>query len=272
MNFNKWTNVLNRPDVVELRNLILNSFKNLQFIEESHQYFLNGKELKSVSKIVESFVPLEDWDLKAEECSIKYWDNPDSKYYQKTKEQILKEWDENNKNACDLGHLKHDFGERIFYYYTGQYDKTGYEPWTVDPGDYMNWNITKFWNDLPVEYIPILCETRVYDESKGFSGTFDLLFAWDNGKTKLKDNLIIMDYKTNKDLFKNFKGQTMLQPFDDMLNTPISTYNIQLSMYQIPLENIGCKIIDRRLIWLNNQQKYEMYRLEDYTKILRNIL
>jgi len=281
MNFDKWKFINTRKDVIELRELITNSFKDLVFIEDSHQYFLNGKELTSVSKIVESFVPKFDADGMAQQCFEKYYDNPDSKYYQMTKQQILSEWVKINKDACDKGHHKHDYGENLFYLHTHQFDKIKlqylydhYKQYYFEPhpNDFMNHNVWKFWLDLPVEYIPILCETRVYDESKGYSGTFDILFAWDNGRTPLKDNLIIGDYKTNRDLFKNVNNQIMLSPFDNMLDMPYSHYQLQLSLYQIPLENIGCRVIDRRLIYLNNPVKYEMYRLDNHTEQLRNIL
>jgi hypothetical protein len=275
INFDKWKNVNQRDDVLELRELITNSFKDLVFVEDGHKYFLHGKELTSVSKVVEAFVPEFNTDAMAQMCFEKYYNTSDHKYYQMTKNDILNQWDKINKDACDLGHNKHDYGENLFYLYTGQHEKINFE-WNIDsppsPDDFMNYNVWTFWNDLPVEYIPIQCETKVYDESKGYSGTFDILFAWDNGIKPLKENLIIPDYKTNNDLFKNFNEQKMLPPFEDLLNTNYNHYAVQLSLYQIPLENIGCKIIDRRIIYLNNPETYVMYRLDNHTQKLREIL
>ena len=42
-------------EVVEGRELILESFKDLIFIEEGHKYFLNGKPLPSVSVVTHKF-------------------------------------------------------------------------------------------------------------------------------------------------------------------------------------------------------------------------
>jgi hypothetical protein len=49
-------------------------------------------------------------------------------------------------------------------------------------------------------------------------------------------------------------------------------YTIQQSCYQIPLEDIGLKVIGRRLIWLKDDGTYENVRLKDYTKQLREVL
>lgn len=269
---NKYLYINSRRDVAGLRDYIIKGFNELEFNEIYHKYYLHGKELTSVSKVVEKFAKPFDKEGNAQRCSEKYYNDPTSKYYQKTKAQILTEWDVHNKKACDFGHARHSFGEDCFYLLTQQYDKI--ERKLVDgnlvPEDVMDERTIKFFNDLPVEYIPLLCETKVYSEEMGYAGTFDLLLAWDRGE-KLSQNLMIYDFKTNQDLFKNFNGQCMLLPFENLLDSPYNHYQLQLSLYQIPLENIGCKVIDRRLIYLNDQSSYGMYRLDDVSKKLRKL-
>ena len=269
-NKNKWANVINREDVQELREYITGCFKDLVFKEKTHQYFLHGKELKSVSKVVESFTPKFDAQAQAERCYLKYYDDISSKYYGKTPNQILKEWEINNKIACDKGHEKHSYNEMLFEYYTGKIDEIE----LPKEDDYMNWNGIRFWEDLPVSYIPILSECRVYEENLKYSGTFDLLCAWDRPNIPLKDSIILLDFKTNRDLFKNFNDQKMLFPFDYLLDSPgDGHYPIQLSLYQIPLEKIGCKVIDRVIIYLNeSKDNYGKYKTENYTNELKNAL
>ena len=42
-------------EVTEIRNKILEEFKDLTFFEEGHKYYLNGKSLPSVSEITHKF-------------------------------------------------------------------------------------------------------------------------------------------------------------------------------------------------------------------------
>ena len=64
----------------------------------------------------------------------------------------------------------------------------------------------------------------------------------------------------------------MLPPFDKFINEPQGEYTAQLSLYQIPLEDIGLKVIDRRLIWLKQDGTYEKIPTPDITRIIRDTL
>lgn len=79
-------------------------------------------------------------------------------------------------------------------------------------------------------------------------------------------------HNTNEDLFKNYRGQTLLWPFQDMLDQNASYYQLQLSCYQIPLENLGYKVIGRRLIWVRPDGNYEKVKLDSVSGRLREAL
>ena len=100
-----------------------------------------------------------------------------------------------------------------------------------------------------------------------FAGTADILLY--NTVTGM---FIIGDYKTNKDLFKNFNGQKMLGPFNNMLDCAFSKYQLQLSYYQILFEQTGLKVSSRKLIWLLPDGTYKMYNMDDHTKVLKEQL
>jgi hypothetical protein len=275
LNRGKYFKANKRDDVKDLRYQTRSYFNDLIFDEKEHRYFLNRKdkrELKSVSKVIEGFAMHFDSDTKAQECFEKYYDKEDSKYYQMTKEMILESWKNINKKACDFGTEKHSFNEDVFYLLAQQYDNIQRKlvNGNLIPEDTTDEYSINFWNDLPECYIPILTETKVYNEKLGYAGTFDLLIAYDDGKKPLFHNIMILDFKTNKDLFKNFNEQKMLPPFDDMLDMPYSHYILQLNLYQLALEQIGCKVVDRRLIYINGKTNYEMYRLPDITDKINN--
>ena len=64
----------------------------------------------------------------------------------------------------------------------------------------------------------------------------------------------------------------LLPPFVDYYKEPESIYTLQLSTYAIPLQDLGFKIIARRLVWLKDNGTYEIIPLKDESNRLRKIL
>ena len=90
--------------------------------------------------------------------------------------------------------------------------------------------------------------------------------------TFLYGHNFMVTHNTNKDLYKNFKEEKLLAPFQDLLDMPLSIYKLQLSLYQICLEKIGLKTIARRIMWLLPNGTYDKIPLESYTKQLEEEL
>lgn len=279
---NKWEGIWDRPKYVEIREKIKQVFSGLTFIEEGHKYFLNGKPMTCVSDVTHLFQEHFDGPTKAQETYERNFNNPNSKYYQMTADEILKSWKKTSSDACTMGTEKHLTGEMLFYFMTGQNDKI--EPSlqnriTEDGGflilDEREEAAAKFYEDIPESIVPILAETKVYDEELGYSGTFDILFYYDaelDGKKPEKSGLIVMDFKTNKNLYKNFKEKKLLVPFEEMLDMPLNLYKLQLSLYQNCLEKVGLKVIARRILWLKPDGTYDKINLEEFVNVLREAL
>ena len=64
----------------------------------------------------------------------------------------------------------------------------------------------------------------------------------------------------------------LLPPFDDLYDESLGLYTLQLSCYQIPLEDIGLKVIGRRIVHLHDDGEYELVKIPDVTEKLRNTL
>ena len=60
--------------------------------------------------------------------------------------------------------------------------------------------------------------------------------------------------------------------FDNMFQESLSEYTIQSSLYSLMLEDIGLKVIDRKLIWLKDDGTYEKITVPDISTILRDTL
>ena len=267
-------------EVTEIREKILNSFTDLQFVEEGHKYFLHGEELQSVSHVTHQFEPQSDWELIAENYAKKNG---------KTKQYWRDQWDYNSLKSTIRGTLTHEYGESMAWLRSGFEDKIcesckcKYQRGWLVPTHPKEEAILKFWDELPPNLYFVLAETKVYSGvnptvpklNQNYAGTFDLLFYYKDEKDDSKSGLVIADYKTNKELTKEFSRNTnkmMLHPFEDLYVESLSNYILQLSCYQIPLEDIGLKVIGRRLIHLKEDGTYEKIALPNVTQKLRNTL
>lgn len=283
-NKDKWLDIYKQPKYEEIRNKILNTFNELVFIEEGHKYFLRGKEMECVSNVAHMFQEHIDTQKLATETYERNFNKPTSKYYQMTVEQIVESWKKISDEACTTGTFHHEFGESAFYYMIGEYDKIlpDFKDRLTEDGGFMAIHpkeeaVVKFYEEIPKCIVPILAETRVYVEydRAGYAGTFDILFYYDAeiaGKPSNTSGLMVLDYKTNKDLYKNFKEQKLLAPFEHLLDMPLSTYKLQLSLYENALYKIGLKTVGRRILWLKPDGTYEKINLESYREKIDNEL
>lgn len=226
---------------------ILEFFKELEFDEGQHLYSINGNQINSsVSKIIKNFVePFDSYTISKRVAKSKGV----------SQESILAEWEEKKNAACDKGTRIHLFGE--LYPFNRH----------LKPNDKYEEAIVSFWKSLPDYIVPVVMELQMYHKEYLYAGTGDILLY--NCKS---DTYIIGDYKTNLDLFKNYKGKKMLGEFKHLLDCPFNKYQLQLSFYQILFEQIGLKVSSRKLIWLRPSGKFEMYDTEDYTSILDKYL
>lgn len=281
----KWLDIIRDEKYQKIRDLISETFKDLRFVEEGHRYFVGERELTCVSNVTHMFKEEFNTDIVAERTFNKHYKNPESVYFNKTADEIKKMWIENSRRACEHGTERHLFGENLCYFMMGDYDSI-----TVEYKDRLKKDeegrlyfeaiypkeiaALKFWNDMPRCYVPIMPETKVYRKDLGYSGTFDLLVYYDatlNNKTEEKSGLIIMDWKTNKDLYKCY-GNNLLEPFNELKDMPVSLYKLQQSLYELALTHIGLKVVGRMLMWLLETGEYEKVPLESYSLTLENEL
>ena len=169
-------------EVTQIRKKILDSFNDLEFIEEGHMYFRNGQEYASVSSIAARFEEVFDTDAKAEAYALKNG---------KTAEFWKDQWMFTNLKATTTGTQVHSYGESMAWIHMGFPENI------TDDNKYKyikekNWLIPtrpkeeaafSFWNDLPDNVYVVLPETRVYTNAnpalpqfrENYAGTFDLL-------------------------------------------------------------------------------------------------
>ena len=272
--------ISNNPEpkeITELREKITNRFSNLEFIEDGHKYYLHKedgsvKEMNSVSSVCHMFEPEVDWETilinKAEKLGV-------------DKEYLREEWHKKNITSTSNGSLTHLFAEAYMYFFMGMVDKIPdiikkmqYEDGYLIPYGKKQIAVAKYYEDLyKVEnFYPVMPEAQIYIDSEDnkysinhdISGTFDALFAFVNKNGEIK--LSVRDWKTNQsleNLYNKKHVNTLLPPFDNLINQPKSMYTLQLSLYQLGIEQLDYKVIDRKLLWLKDDGSYEKIDVPD---------
>jgi hypothetical protein len=198
--------------------------------------------LPSVSSLVESHAPKFNVEkmlpLSAEKQHVPV-------------EYLRNVWRKTTEEACQLGTKTHEFLET----YTGlQTPSTPQERAGIS-----------FIKDILKTHRISIRELRVYSKEFLYAGTMDLPLEVIEGNWYEID-----DYKTNGDLFKAY--DMLKPPFNMMEASPFNKYQIQLSYYQIPLEEIGLTIKKRNLIHLKEDGTYRVYELEDLTEYLKDYM
>lgn len=229
----------------EIAKYLKSNFEGLQFDEKSHKYFLSDKPLKdSVSSKLKQFYTPFNSDGISHFVALKRG---------VSKEVIQAEWKAIADESIGIGNRTHLFGE-LFTFNRNLRPSSGYEV-----------AVMKFWNELPEHIVPVCVELQMYHFKELYPGTADIVLY--NKKT---GKFIIADYKTNKDLHKNYKKQKLLYPFNTMLDCPLSKYKLQLSYYQILLEQTGIEVEKRVLVWVKPSGDYELFMCDDYSEILKS--
>lgn len=198
--------------------------KKVTFKESTHQYFLDDTELPSVSKLVKS--THEAFDAKATASRMALQGKG-------TVKGLLDQWKATAKISTDKGNLIHNLAEEIINVYKEQ------------PSTSML--IGALAMVLQTKPEIIAAEKLVYSTEYLYAGTADLLIYDD-------EEVIMYDYKTNKDLYKNFRGKRMLSPFDDMLDCPANKYFVQQNLYAIALEEEGIHVDKMYLLWIREDE------------------
>lgn len=220
------------------------TFSDLKFEEGRHIYRVGNKILPSVSSFISKFYE------KFDSIGI-------SEKKTKTKEEAKKlrnKWKEINQKSVVRGNYIHDFLEHYIL---------NSELPTCPILRAAAIEVNKLKNELG--YTTVANELRMYNRKIWYAGTADKIML------NSKKEVVIVDYKTNKDLFKNFRGKMMKYPFHYLKDCPYSHYIIQQNMYKLMLELAGFNVVEMRIIHFRHDGKVKSYVLPDIQNILREI-
>ncbi len=235
----------------------LSVFKRISFVEETHQYLVDGQPTNSpsVTQLLKRYKrPFEQDRIAArvaERTGL-------------TVEQVKKDWQVNNLYARTVGSMLHKYIESTYtnerLEYKGSFDGLGAnekEKIKLVFPTLVN-HFISFYNDN--QHLECLKSELVLgdiDDTR-VCGTLDVLAY--NQKT---DKFEILDFKTNKKLSNSSEYANLLHPFEDLPECEISEYTVQLNTYKYLIEKSTNLQIDAlRIVWINaNNSTYQIFEL-----------
>jgi ATP-dependent exoDNAse (exonuclease V) beta subunit len=205
-----------------------------------HQYLVNGKKLNSVTKLVSSFFkPFDEDKIINSILNSKKMEDPDYKYYQKTREQIKDMW----KDSTNLGTELHLMVED---YLNG-----------VDKIFHLSTEFQYFLNFMEdYSQLPYRTEWMIYDEEIKVGGCIDAIFKKD-GK------YIMYDWKRCNNLTFESNDKSIKECISYLPDTNYWHYVLQLNIYTFIIhKNYGIKIDSMNLVVLHPENSnYQIYEV-----------
>ena len=222
---------------LELREILENKRQELEltFIEDTHTYFMKDVDgnvknnFPSVSKVLKKFYP----EFPTDEAAQKK-----SKGDPIVKQQLIEEWAAAGDYSTNMGSRVHFFLEKKLIESSGDYKEVRQPIFDCDitqilKGDSMITAGSKFLK-LMEERDVVLLDTEIVlgHPELGYTGQPDKVWLVIN-KKKDGFGLLITDWKTNKP--KNFESNNftkpMFKPFQNLPNTALGHYYVQLPLY-----------------------------------------
>lgn len=206
--------------------------------QKTHTYSnKSGIKYKSVSALIEQFVPFFDFEQKSYEYSLKHGIPV---------EEVRRSWREKNVNSTSFGKNIHSQVEKLITEKAATHENKIYD------------QIIKELSQFRTKGAKLLTEQIIHSEQYKLAGTSDLI-------VERKNDFDIIDFKTNKKIkFENsFENQNLLYPVAHLKNAEFHKYALQLSLYAFIYEQLTGKHVYRLMVFWLKRNKPEDYSQAD---------
>ena len=244
----------------------ISKFNNIKFYDEGHAYYINDKQVISVTGLLERFKYKFDTELELDKKSEK--DGV-------PKEVLRAEWDYKREHALYEGTSLHRYLENIFANKDVLEEKNNpHIRFDQIEKSYfiMKQQAQNFYKDyiLSGKLIPVKSEFVVGNEDEETAGQMDQLF-WNTEVNALQ----VWDWKTNGK-FRRFSewGNKYKHCLKHLDECEMNGYSIQLKSYKYLFEKTtGLKLHnDCYIVWFNeNNHDYEVIKCIDLDKEVEDI-
>jgi hypothetical protein len=235
----------------EIPNKLFTTFNDVRYFDEPHKYYLDGKELVSVTTLIHRY---------QEEFNEDYWSKVKAEEYGLTQKEVIRAWKFINKKGTTKGSAIHDYTENLFLNKVFTYpihtilDEFGFDP-VLEEYEITKKHVHKFYDDMKGKLVPIRTEMILYDRELLIGGMLDMLFY--NIET---GEFQIWDWKTNKKFDMVMKSRHFHDTLYMLEDSDLEIYSLQLAMYKLMLEKgTGLKLGKSHVVWFShNNDSYEV--------------
>jgi hypothetical protein len=207
---------------------------------ETHTYTNSKNEkYKSVSSLIDQFVPFFDFEQKSYDYSVKY---------NIPVEEVRKDWRDKNKNSTVFGKKIHSHIEKLIKEENYSHSEKIY--------DQIGQQIKAF----SKKGVKFLTEEIIHCNEFKIAGTSDLI-------VDRKTDFDIVDFKTNKKIKfeNNFEDKFLLYPLNYLPNAEYFKYALQLSLYGLMYEKLTDKSLYRLIMFWFKRKNPDDYSCLDGT-------
>jgi hypothetical protein len=234
---------------------IFTKYNKLTYFDEPHKYYVNGKELISVTTLIHKYVDEFDEDK---------WSEIKANDYGLKQREVIRAWKFINKKGTMKGSIIHDYTENLFLNKVFKYPieeiiaEFGFDP-IKEEYDITKKHIDNFYKRISNILIPVKTELVVYDPESMIAGMIDMLFY--NKKTKQYE---LWDWKTNKEFSKEC-DRYMKDELFTVQESDMNIYSLQLSLYKYIIEKTtSIKLGDSFVVWFShNNENYDIIKMND---------
>jgi hypothetical protein len=240
-------------------------FNKIVYFDEPHKYYVDNKELISVTTLIHKY---------QENFDEEYWSQYKSNQLGLKQYEIIRAWNFINLKGTTKGSIIHDYAENLFLNKIFKYPKELiYKEFGFDP-ILKEYEITKkhvdnFYHDTFGKLIPIRTELVMHDAETLIGGMLDILFY----NVKMKE-FQIWDWKTNKEFSFENKKNHLLNDLFVLEDCDLEIYSLQLGIYKYIIEKyIPIKLGKSYLVWFShNNDNYKIIEAKDRSYFVNKII
>lgn len=196
----------------------------ITFEPRYHTYTDNrGQRYLSGTQLLKKFTPKFDAVAISEKCAA--GKNP--KYKGRSPEEIRAEWKTEGERGRNEGDNFHAYVEaRLFGIAPPEPISERCEKLFIQGDDAIK--------KLKARFMFLDAEMMIFSPDLGIAGQIDLVML-----DRIKNEIIVLDWKQNKEIDTENQYQTLLPPIDHLPSAALHQYTLQLSLYQFLLEKEG---------------------------------
>jgi hypothetical protein len=244
---------------------LFTAFNDVTFYDEPHKYYVDGRELVSVTTLIGRY---------HSDFNEDFWSQYKADQFRLSQRDVLRAWKFINKKGTIKGSAIHDYAENIFQNKRYEYPKSlilnefGFDPIKIEY-DITKKHVDRFYSDVQGKLIPIRTEFVVFDRESLIGGMLDVLFY--NVKAK---EFQIWDYKTNKEFTTEMKSRHLTGDLYMIEESDLEIYSLQLEMYkQIIEKNTGIKLGKSFIVWFShNNDNYKVIETKNREYYVKKII